>query len=125
MEVVFAQVATFLGATFVFFYGGIEANKRRDMVILGAQDGMPIDIGHRYLILINDWMPLKFGLSAIAAASTAAVLQMSPRSGLADLLAYELLIFGVGAFGCVFVLVYGLLDLIHCLKILRRIAARS
>jgi len=38
-------------------------NDKRDVIITGKYEGESISLEHRRLMLVNDWIPLKFGIA--------------------------------------------------------------
>ena len=41
-------------------------NDKRDVIITGRYEGEEISLEHRRLLLVNDWIPLKFGVAVIS-----------------------------------------------------------
>lgn len=96
------------------------SNVYRDGIIVGAFDGVPISLEHRYHILWSDWLPLKSSLGILSAFLALAYLRIAdlatedPVRWLAYLGA---LLYGLGF---VFYLFLGGSDLFFCLRTLRK-----
>ena len=41
-------------------------NDKRDVIISGKFEGESINLEHRRLMLVNDWIPLKFGIAIVS-----------------------------------------------------------
>ena len=96
------------------------SNVYRDGIIVGAFDGVPISLEHRYHILWSDWLPLKSSLGIFSAFLALAYLRI------ADLAADERVrwLAYLGAVLCglgfVFYLFLGGSDLFFCLRTLKK-----
>jgi len=96
------------------------SNVYRDGIVVGAFDGVPISLEHRYHILWSDWLPLKSSLGILSAFLALAYLRIAdlatedPVRWLAYLAA---VLYGLGF---VFYLLLGGSDLFFCLRTLRK-----
>ena len=125
MTEIFYQTLVFVGVLFVAFYGMIEANKRRDSIITGHIGNIPLDVSHRKLILVNDWIPLKFGLGVICGVGGLAIFDMSHAQSLHDSHRATIAMAIVCETTALFFVVYGTLDLIYCVRVLSKISSKK
>ena len=57
--------ATWAG-THAIMLGYTGLNSKRDAIVTGMLNGVPIDAAYRKHLFTNDWLPLKFGLGLVA-----------------------------------------------------------
>lgn len=105
--------ATWAG-THAIMLGYTGLNSKRDAIVTGILNGVPIDTAYRKHLFTNDWLPLKFGLGLVALifvgviASIPLLIPQEERTGLIWVLALGVALFPLyNAYGW---LVRGLYD---------------
>lgn len=77
LDIIEVILLVMLLAVPVNFWLSKISNVYRDGIIVGAFDGVPISLEHRYHILWSDWLPLKSSLAMFSAFLALAYVQIA------------------------------------------------
>jgi hypothetical protein len=119
-----ALLVALVAAALVFghtltLYGAHVANDKRDKIILGLVDGVPLSKEHRWLMLSNDWVPIKFSLTGYTALMTTVMIYLSQYTSNRSIEILAYLSAGFFAFAFLAFLFLGFSDFLLCIKSVR------
>ncbi|NNE20395.1 MAG: hypothetical protein HKN10_18165 [Myxococcales bacterium] len=120
LDIIEVILLVMLLAVPVNFWLSKISNVYRDGIIIGAFDGVPISLEHRYHILWSDWLPLKSSLGMLSGFLALGYVRIADfaTDDRVRLLAYlGAVLYGLGF---VFYLFLGGSDLFFCLRTLRK-----
>jgi hypothetical protein len=109
---------------FLTLFGATIANDSRDRIIAGSRDGVPLSNQHRWLMLSNDWLPIKFSLAGYTALLSAVMIYIAGLTGSPDIKLLAYLTAGFFGFAFSAFLVLGISDFILCLRVMRETRRR-
>ena len=112
-------IAIIIFAHFLTLYGAKVANDARDRIITGVRDGVPLSIQHRWLMLSNDWVPIKFSLAGYTALMTTGMIYVGNLTPSTDIKLLSFLAAGFFAFAFLAFLVLGISDFVLCFRVMR------
>ncbi len=96
------------------------ANERREIIVTGVYQGVPISMKHRRLMLSNDWAAFKFFPVGLLLILGFAFLRVGQSADDPDVQLVSFLGAGVTAPGAFFVAILGVSDLLFMLSVLRQ-----
>ena len=121
---VFYQFAVSAATVIGTVYATRIVNAIRDRIITGVSEGTALSLEHRWLMLTNDWLPIKFGVSIFPLLSAVATIELSTGGKLLGMNLFAAFSVSMMAFLALFTFAFGLIDLIHCRAVLAA-AART